>query len=584
MSVGKLNEKLTDEITGNFIVESYQRGYRWTDREVKRLLDDIYSVMKNSERKADSYCLQPVVVKNLDDDNFELIDGQQRLTTLFLLYQYMYKNRRDTFDPPKFSLNYRTRKDSADFLKNTDFNRREENIDFHFIADAYETIGNWFETKAESKSTQSRLMINMNGMLQEKVKVIWYEVDSDENSTDLFTRLNIGKIPLTSAELVKAMFLSSKNIPDSKRDEIALQWDNIEKELHNESFWSFLNGNGGENFGTRIDIVLNLPVKEKSADKYSTFFWYEKLRAEGKDLNKVWEEDIVKNFLLLKDWYENHEFYHKIGFLITSGSKTLQQIYNASENKTKSDFSTELDKMIRKEVEMTGDKKTGDKKFYSELRYGNDNAKIKKILLLFNVESVRQNGEQSQRFAFDKFNFGNVGKNIWSLEHINPVNPQERGKQEQWRDWLKLHLKILRKNENEHGDLIDEINKLLNIKEIAGVRFEELKERILKKISPESMDDDSDDTIANLALLKCENNSALGNSVFEAKRDEIIRLDMNGEFIPFCTKMVFLKYYSDSSDNRPNFWTTEDRDFYIKAMNRVLEKYLSEPIDFSERG
>ena len=51
----------------------------------------------------------------------------------------------------------------------------------------------------------------------------------------LFTRLNIGKIPLTNAELVKTMFLSKgtdENVDKEKQEGISLQWDNIEKELH----------------------------------------------------------------------------------------------------------------------------------------------------------------------------------------------------------------------------------------------------------------------------------------------------------------------------------------------------------------
>ena len=83
------------------------------------------------------------------------------------------------------------------------------------------------------------------GKFTDNVKVIWYEVDDSENAIKLFERLNIGKIALTSAELVKAMFLSSDNYNDDgkpsfdekKQEEISLQWDNVEKELHNDSFW-----------------------------------------------------------------------------------------------------------------------------------------------------------------------------------------------------------------------------------------------------------------------------------------------------------------------------------------------------------
>ena len=64
----------------------------------------------------------------------------------------------------------------------------------------------------------------------EIVKIIWYEVGEAEDAIGLFTRLNIGKIPLTNAELVKAMFLSKdtdEDVDKEKQEEISLQWDNM---------------------------------------------------------------------------------------------------------------------------------------------------------------------------------------------------------------------------------------------------------------------------------------------------------------------------------------------------------------------
>ena len=80
---------------------------------------------------------------------------------------------------------------------------------------------------------------------------------------------NIGKIPLTSAELVKAMFLSRENrdMDKHRQDEIALQWDNIEKDLHNESFWYFLTNNLATKYQTRIDLILDLISGKKNDSK-----------------------------------------------------------------------------------------------------------------------------------------------------------------------------------------------------------------------------------------------------------------------------------------------------------------------------
>ena len=74
-----LETKFVADIRGSFYIPSYQRGYRWSETEVVRLLDDIYQNGKKN------YCLQPVVVRKKEDQH-ELIDGQQRLTTLYLIY------------------------------------------------------------------------------------------------------------------------------------------------------------------------------------------------------------------------------------------------------------------------------------------------------------------------------------------------------------------------------------------------------------------------------------------------------------------------------------------------------------------
>ena len=80
------------------------------------------------------------------------------------------------------------------------------------------------------------------------MKIIWYELincDSEEE-VSMFTKVNMGKIPLTNAELIKALLLkdinSNGNLEKikSKQENIAVKWDEMESKLQDESFWSFL--------------------------------------------------------------------------------------------------------------------------------------------------------------------------------------------------------------------------------------------------------------------------------------------------------------------------------------------------------
>ena len=65
---------------------------------------------------------------------------------------------------------------------------------------------------------------------------------------DVFTRLNVGRIPLTDAELVKALLLTRSRSEVVNAREIAAQWDTIERDLRVPEFWAFVTGrpSGGD--------------------------------------------------------------------------------------------------------------------------------------------------------------------------------------------------------------------------------------------------------------------------------------------------------------------------------------------------
>lgn len=111
-------------LTGTFFIPAYQRGYRWTKIEVRKLLDDLKEGAIS--RRDEYYSLQPIVVKQRDGGNWELIDGQQRLTTLWLIFNFMqqggYRRSGAVFD-----LDYETRRGSRDYLKTLDVEQAKEN-------------------------------------------------------------------------------------------------------------------------------------------------------------------------------------------------------------------------------------------------------------------------------------------------------------------------------------------------------------------------------------------------------------------------------------------------------------------------
>ena len=215
LTSGYLEPRLVGEIQGEFYVRSYQRGYRWGRHEVDCLLDDI------AASGAQSYYLAPVVVKRMDDGRWELIDGQQRLTTLFLILRYVQEHLPSA--KLSYSLEYQTRLGSAAYLQGPNEKHSSDNIDFFHIFHAATRIRAWFQSKPDP----AMAAINFYKALSETVHVIWYEAPDDVDARTLFIRLNVGRIPLTDSELVKALLLSRAD----RAEEIAAQWDSIERDL-----------------------------------------------------------------------------------------------------------------------------------------------------------------------------------------------------------------------------------------------------------------------------------------------------------------------------------------------------------------
>lgn len=547
-----------DDIKGAFFIPNYQRGYRW-DEEMSLLLKDIDSIPKG-----DQYCLQPIVVKKLDNGNYELIDGQQRMTSLYLIYKYLIFLKVPT--RLKYSISYQTREDSKAFLENIetiDESYKTKNIDEYFILKAYKTIEDWFSQKANF----ANVAWNIYNKLCESINIIWYEVSSKEKSEDLFTRLNIGRIPLTNAELVRALFLGgNSSIDKTKQIEIATEWDTIEKELNNQSLWYFITKRNQKDYDNKIELLFDLIAKKKGNDreKYRTFFYfYDEVNNENKDKSEIWK-DILSYYQQLVEWYDNTDIYHKIGYLVASETCEISDLIDESKGKGKKEFQDSLDKKIADSINFDD---------YSDLRYdkNSDRPLIERILLLFNIETIRQKHDPLFRFPFDRHK-----GTAWSLEHIHAQQSEGLATEKEWRLWLNLHRKSLESIDNKrYIRIIEEIDKTLAKKEIGRATFNYLSAKVVNLLTSDSSDNQYMHMLSNMALLSIDDNSALNNSTFDVKRDAIIRMDKAGDYIPVCTRNIFLKYYTPSDSCQLHFWGKPDRDGYIANMNKVLEKYLT---------
>lgn len=567
-----LEAKPIGEIQGLFNIPAYQRGYRWEKTQVKTLLNDLYQCMEaNGQEK--EYCLQPVVVQKRDESQYNLIDGQQRLTTIYILLRYA--QHYFPFFKTNFSFEYETRKDTQVFLDKMDPQLAQTNIDFFHIYQAYTTIKDWLEeTFPADTNKQYFALSNLYKYINEKVKVIWYEVGSEVDPIALFTRLNVGKIQLTNAELIRALFLSDTpdGMENRKKYEMANQWDEIERQLRDDddAFWAFFTRKSVKDYPTRIDILFDLMFHKQDTEKdpLFTFFKMEE-RLKRSDKDSVWQE-VVNSFLQLKGWYKDNVYYHKIGYLIASGSLTMADLFDEARGKCKSEFNKRLDELIAESITWC----TNDKDSYWDLDYHKDYNRICRILLLFNVLSTLGNGSQ-QRFLFNKYN-----NEEWSIEHIHAQNSEGLKTVDLQLEWLQLHLPSLKAIHRDEPDneLIKTVEQAIDSIRHNGslVRsdFNDIFRRVVSDMS-ETTDTDYINTLPNLALLSCGHNTCLSNSTFDVKRNLIINMDKRGEYIPYCTKMTFLKYYDNSSDVQVHFWGQKDREAYLQAIQNVIAPYYN---------
>lgn len=578
-----LDRKTIGSLSGQFFVPAYQRGYRWGTEDVRRLLDDIW------ESRGRVYNLQPVVVKLHSDggseeqNEWELIDGQQRLTTLYLIFRYIQQQGWRKNGAP-FKLRFDTRQQSQTYLENLGENPEDDeslsakNIDYFHLYQSYHEIDKWFKAHGQTDNLREEVAAKLRGYLYDSVGVIWYEAAPATSATALFTRLNVGRIPLTDAELVKAALLTTISPPE-RAQEIAAQWDGIERDLHQPDIWAFVAGlsanTDDELYPTRISLLLdtladNIQKPFWFPGKRPRYYTFDQLRGQiEEDSIEFWEQVVALHAQIL-GWFSQPSIYNKIGFLVTNG-KPFGEIANEAKGMRKSSFDEHLIKLIKDKIKVT---KTDIEEFsYDEDKH---KPKLQLVLLMMNVETVSKIG---QRFPFAKH-----VERSWSLEHIHAQNAGELRKSEQWHSWLENHLNVLETMGLDHdADEIEaikiEVNKAITKIKSASQNpfsqqdFADLSGRVMKLLSNDDSDYYSIHSIRNMALLSSEQNSGLSNAVFEVKRRKILDWDYNGEYVPVCTRNVFLKYYSGADALQPHFWSTKDRDAYLAAIHRILTPY-----------
>ena len=601
-----------DKLMGRtFFVPGYQRGYRWGRQEVEALLNDLWEFyLQTDGEKNTFYCLQPIVLYKDEQARENLLDGQQRLTTIYLLLSYLDSRRREEgYDKPLFTLEYATREDSADFLAKKLFASEESeeasNVDYHYMRAAYGYIKDWFTQAPKHPGAAAKLiplLLNEDGK-GPNVRVIEYYIEDDSDPIDVFLRLNQGKIPLTDAELTKALFLQSdkydaKLLPyvSPKLDLIASEWYAYEQQLSVPKFWHFISPYDAQSTPPSIRLLLELAARDlQSATSYKNTpeLWESKKYTHPyytifsdylqgysgeerlKKIGEIWER-IYTIFGLISEWYEDQELYHYVGYLMcTESSKRitlLRKLLKQAKTCTAPEFKASLRRAIGKKIERIR---------LNELSYEESQADIHQVLLLHNIHQHIFTSEQI-RFPFDLYT-----KEKWSLEHIYAQQSEPLRKREEQIGFIEEHIATFRKDafggDEETSSLIGELEGIRSqIQEPQKGESERVSlfAKALELITAFEVKQMGDTVplhgLQNLCLLSRGVNSALSNRTFARKREIMREIVMTAtqEYIPMATRRVFLKYYSASPKDNA-YWRREDAEAYMEHIRSVWKHYTS---------
>lgn len=502
-------------LKGKYRIPKYQRGYRWTQDNIEKLLEDIYEGRLYELGKDDClnensaynifysiafdmqkeicvfsipkcpYCIQPLVVMEAKGV-YDVIDGQQRLTTIAIiraalkksLENLVSKNSQEVLTlvrKKNVEISYESRQTSKDFLQylyGMEEKPQGENIDYAHMQQAFDVSIRYFDEKLrefEDDKVRKKYADYLDDVLCRNTQFIWYEVKEDHvDAQKVFANFNTGKIELTNAELIKALFMnpSNYNHPVVKDRQIVIseKWDEIENKLHEPEFWAFVPHinqyeTASRQYSTRIDVIFDFLIMDhwletnqdkcvedyinwrnlNASDKYifnEVESWINSKLSGSSETEAVMEQcwrRIGKIFSGLKELYSgDSRIYNTAGLYINLCNRrpenvdeyekdnydTYLYIYHEFSkvlNLPRDERGDALKKLVRYKVFQKG---SDIERTIKDIKYNEGKSSdMIKVLLVYNIALL-----SSSKGTGERFNFLENARNKWDREHIFASN------------------------------------------------------------------------------------------------------------------------------------------------------------------
>lgn len=565
----------------------YQRGYKWTHKQVVKLLEDIHRFSPSSGK---FYCVQNITLVPDGKGWFNVVDGQQRLTTMVLILSALdekeFVNKKVRF--PNNSIREKTNEFLNEFITNHNgfdildsfpiWDSLVEKYpqfdlqDIYYIYHSYSTINKWLEELDEVDEFKNKLLNH--------VKFITNYIEGEEEER-IFGNLNSKRIYLDGADLVRAILITRVTQEENKSNadviktvvrinerRVRIGWhlDDINNWWSKEGVQTYFNA--WININSDGDIAFN--VKNHPINRLLFLF------AESENqsvLNLDFIEDYNSALELykkltnlhstLKDWYNDRDIYHYLGFLFAQSSGKNKVYFKSiwdfwlNECKTRSDFKTYLLARIKKLI--FGEKTIKELFEDSKNWYDGDNKTLVQILLLLDIIEVSKDYKENLKSHafFKKDN---------DIEHIFPQTPEKIKEKKGFVEFLLKYDVNLKEEE-----LLFEYD-LRKEEEDYQIELDLFIEDYTRNISIHS--------IGNLVLLYDSLNKSISNKPYVQKRKRVMQHFNDGHYIQPHTMKVFARYFLDDSTLGLDLehWSQKDIENNEKSIKETLHHFFKKNI------
>lgn len=533
-----------------FVVPEYQRSYVWQNDNIHNLLDDLLYAYRN--KPENEYFLGSLVLKKLEEksyDIYEVLDGQQRLTTFFLMMACIrdlltdYEDKKTIGEtiyqaknilkniPARARITYKIRDKVEEFIENyvvaIDGTTKDQEIMEYYKSDNI-SLKNMSKAILLMKKELYKLgdeILSFAGFIMQQALFIYVSTDNTEDAFRMFTILNNRGIPLTSADIIK-----SQNIGELSSEKEVKKYAEM---------WEDIEGRYGEDFDRFIQFIRTILVKEKARanllDEFNQKIYSKGLIAKGKEtLDLIYKySEIFDNIIDLQDTSLSNEYKNlitimRIGFRSEDWIPPVMYYYNKFKHQRLEEFLKLL------EFKFAGDWICG---ITPTIRLDAMN-EILKVIEKTTLENLQELFENNEIFKVDLENFNTILQgNIYGKQYAK---------------YLLLKIEYLMGDNTVHLSN----HKYITVEHVLPQNPKEDSEWT-KNFSKEEREYWTN-KLANLVLISKKKNSSLSNLDFKDKKKKYL----SGSIDAFNSSKIFLQ--------NNELWNKDVLDERQKKIERIL--------------